>query len=352
MTRLCTIALLVCLYAAAQESAKTMGEIVTREGGRIDIRTDQGETLSITSEASTAWWRVPPGEKDLKKAARITAADAAPGDRVLARGALSADRKSLAASTVVVMAKSDLERKQQAEREQWIKRGAAGRITALDPAKREIAITVLAREGKQPLAIDASGTPEFLRYAPDSAHFHDARPSSFEELHTGDQVRVVGDRTPDGARIKAERILSGAFHNLAGTVESVDPAARQVRLRDLDTKKSVTLRLAPDSNLRRLPPMLAAMLGRRLNGGGARAQEPPRPAGAQGPSGDLHDMLDRLPALELNELKPGDAVIAATTQDQAIALTLLAGVEPLLTAPSTASRTAGAWNFGDIVLPQ
>ena len=62
-------------------------------------------------------------------------------------------------------------------------------------------------------------------------------------------------------------------------------------------------------------------------------------------------MIERLPALQLSELKPGDAIIVASTAgvdpSRATAITLLAGVEPLLTAPRQQENRAlgGQWNL-------
>jgi hypothetical protein len=62
-------------------------------------------------------------------------------------------------------------------------------------------------------------------------------------------------------------------------------------------------------------------------------------------------MLDRLPALPISELKTGDALMLSLTTgagaDRALAVMLLAGVEPLLTASPTATRDImGGWNLG------
>jgi hypothetical protein len=62
-------------------------------------------------------------------------------------------------------------------------------------------------------------------------------------------------------------------------------------------------------------------------------------------------MLDNLPAMPLSELKPGDAIMVSTTQGtdpgRVTAITLLAGVEPLLTASPTATRDImSGWNLG------
>jgi hypothetical protein len=68
-------------------------------------------------------------------------------------------------------------------------------------------------------------------------------------------------------------------------------------------------------------------------------------------------MLERVPALPVSELKPGQAIIVAGTKGadaaKMTAITVLAGVEPLLTSPQQANRALnGSWNMGDINIPQ
>ena len=67
--------------------------------------------------------------------------------------------------------------------------------------------------------------------------------------------------------------------------------------------------------------------------------------------GDVAQMLERLPAMTITELKPGDAIMVSTTQGsddgRVTAITLLAGVEPLLTASPAATRDImSGWNLG------
>jgi hypothetical protein len=62
-------------------------------------------------------------------------------------------------------------------------------------------------------------------------------------------------------------------------------------------------------------------------------------------------MLDALPPLLLADLKAGDAIMVSTTQGtdpgRVTAITLLAGVEPLLTASPNATRDImSGWNLG------
>ena len=61
-------------------------------------------------------------------------------------------------------------------------------------------------------------------------------------------------------------------------------------------------------------------------------------------------MLDRSPKITLADLKAGDAIIVASTvganPDQVTAITLVAGVEPILTAPGRKDMELGSWSLG------
>jgi hypothetical protein len=64
-------------------------------------------------------------------------------------------------------------------------------------------------------------------------------------------------------------------------------------------------------------------------------------------------MLKRMPAVALGDLQKGDAVMVVTTQGTATteptAITLLSGVEPILSASPNGTRAAmllSPWNLG------
>lgn len=61
-------------------------------------------------------------------------------------------------------------------------------------------------------------------------------------------------------------------------------------------------------------------------------------------------MMERMPAINLTELKTGDALIIASTEGrksgEVTAITVLAGVEAILTAPSRNRQSVlGSWNL-------
>ncbi|MGA3076776.1 MAG: hypothetical protein ABSG56_24205 [Bryobacteraceae bacterium] len=380
-------AAVVCLaigIATAQQPARTnlVGAVQAIDGanGQITLHTDDGKTVTVVPRAGAKFLRLPPGEKSMANATPITASDIGPGDRVLARGELSDDKTSLAATTLVIMTKADIAKKQQADQAEWQKRGVGGLVTAVDAKAGEVTINTRTAEGMKPLIIVASETTGVRRYAPDSVKFADAKPAMVAEIKVGDQVRALGAKSDDGTHYAAEELVSGSFRNVAATVTTIDPAANTMKVMDLSTKKPLLVHVNADSTMRKLPEMVARMIAMRTSGGGGgaagaggaqRAQgaqgAPSAPAGgpaggAGGPGGpggmrggrggDMQQMLERLPAIKLADLKPGDAIIVSSTEGvdpgHVTAITLIAGVEPILSAAPAGSQRAmmlGTWNM-------
>ena len=392
--------------ARSSQAVRPIGVVTAIDAAakQITIKTDAGPELTVLWEDATTFLHVPPGEKDLKNATKIAVTDIGVGDRILARGRISEDQRSVPATSVIVMTKADIVKKHEADRAEWQRRGVAGTVSSVNPSAKEIAVSTPSRQGAKSLTIALATNAVLRRYAPDSVKFSDARPSTFAELRVGDEVRALGDRSEDGSRFTAEQLVSGSFRNIAGTVVSVEPRQNTIKITDLATKKPLLLRINADSNLRKLPPLVAQMMAMRRAGsapdggppGGApgrlpegsetsrmvkgavvQGERPRSPAeaskaagerarwlgGGTGPDGsaggiagrggppDVQQMLERMPAFTLTDLKPGDAVIVASTvgadPGQVTAITLLAGVEPLLRATTEGDRQTmlGAWNL-------
>jgi Cu/Ag efflux protein CusF len=357
--------LLAIGIAPAQQSSRALGVVqaIDASNGQITLRADDGTIFKIVPQGGARFVRVPPGETSLAKATPITAADVDPGDRLLARGQLGDEKTTLMATLVVVMTKADLAKKHEADRAEWQKRGVNGVVTAVDPAAGEVTITAPTPEGPKLLVIVAGPKTVVRRYPPDSVKFADAKPAAVTDVKTGDQARALGDKSPDGARLTAEELVFGSFRNVAATISAIDPATNTLKVTDLITKKPLVVNVNSDSIMKKLPPEVAARIALRTSGaaGGTAPASAPAPGGAGGPpaggmhggrSGDLQQMLERMPPLKIEDLKPGDAIIVTSTVGadpaQITAITLLAGVEPILSATPGSSQRAsmlGSWNM-------
>ena len=341
--------------AAGASASRVIGEVaaVDTQGRQISMKPDKGDAVTVTLDDKTVLLRVPPGEKDLKQAIRILLSDIEKGDRALAAGQPSADGKSLAARSVIIMSKAEIARKHQQQREQWQKRGAVGTVASIDAAGKSVVVAIRTAAGARPLTVQTGDATDYWRYAPDSVKFSEAKPGAFAEIRVGDQLRALGDRSDDGAAMKAEQVVSGSFRQIAGTVLAVNAEANEIRVTDLSTRKPLTVCVNADSSLRRLSPQLAGMMARSAQKGAA-AGHGAQPGG--GADGDIQQMLDRMPAFALAELKQGDALIVTSTTGadpaRVTAIGVVAGVEPLLTASDGGGQLDGNWDFGDIGLPE
>jgi hypothetical protein len=380
-------AIMVCCAVPAWCQEATAGRalgVVTKidaDARQITLKTDAGAEVAVSLEPKATFRRIAPGETSMANAATIALADIHAGDRVLARGKSAEDQKSIAAAIIVVMSQGDIAGKQAAERADWDRRGATGIVTAVTPDSFTINVRTL--QGVTPMTITAAPSAIIRRYAPDSVKFADAKPSTLAEIKKGDQVRARGAKTPDGSAMTADEIVSGQFKMIAGLVVSVDAQENLIRINNVETKKPMTVKIIPDSSVKKLPPQLAQVIANRLHGvtdapaggrgtgagaaGGPPAGGPPAggPAGGEGRGGfgggrggagsgrgpgDLQSMIERIPPITAADLKTGDAIIISSTvgasADQVTAITLLAGVEAILTKPGTREMSLGDWNVG------
>jgi hypothetical protein len=364
--RACALAMtvLVCATLAAPgqaPSARFMGSVTAISGNTLTVKTDAGDQRQVEVPAEAILKRIEPGQKDLNSAATMAFTDLAVGDRVLVKLDPNATGATPQASLVVAIKQADVDKKQQQDRDDWQKRGVAGLVKSVDTAAGSIVVTTGAGPTSKTVTVTTSKTTSLKRYAPGSVRFADAQPAPLDAVHAGDQLRARGNKNADGSQIDAEDVVSGTFRNVAGTISSIDASASTLIIKDLATKKQVTVHITSDAQLRRIPDRMAQMLAARLKGttsaggngqqraGGTGAGAPPAggaPAGGAG-GGDPQRFLAMAPAIKLEELQKGEAVMVVATDGSTDvnAITLLAGVEPLLQAPA-ASNLLSNWSMG------
>lgn len=342
--------------AAEPRATSLVGEVTAREASsrRLTLKADDGTAVTVTVRDGASVVRAKPGAKTLAEAAASTLEEVAVGDRVLVRGDRSEDGASFAARQVVVMAKEDIARKQEAERADWRRRGVLGTVTAVDKAAGEITLQVGRGAMARPLVLQTAGRAvTFRRYAPDSVKFSDAKPSTLAEVKVGDELRALGDRSSDEKTFLAEQAVFGSFRLVAGSVTAVEPGKSEVTFRDEESGKKVTVAVGPDARLRHLPPEMAARLARRQQGEGAPgpAQAPrpqagggARPEWGRGSGGGGEDLLERMPATTLADLKVGERILVSSTKggdaSRLTAIALVSGLEALSSPAPVAGRAA------------
>lgn len=381
--------------SAGAQVAKAVGTIKSIQPDSIIISSESGGDITAKLLSSTKILRVPPGEKDLKNATALQATDLQTGDRVLVRGQASTDGHGIAALSVIVMKQSDVATKQQHDRDDWQKRGVGGLVTALDPANGNITISSGGMGANHSIAVRVDKDTILRRYAADSVKFDDAKPAPIDQIKVGDQLRARGTRNSDGSEVTAQEVVTGAFRNIAGTITAIDTANSTITVQDAIRKSPAVVKISSDSQMKKLPAEMAQRFAQRLkstNGGstdqsstdgqargvsttqgssagssqgssqgsspaaaraGTESQASRGAGGGAAGSGppDIQRMLSRLPNSTLADLQKGDAVMivstAGTDAGPVTAITLLAGVDAILTAaPSrTASSLLSPWSL-------
>jgi hypothetical protein len=361
----------------------------------VRMKTEDGASLTVTLAEKGTVVKVAPGEKSLQNAAPIAFDGIAAGDRVLVRGGTRSEARIEGALRVVVMAQTDLAARNESEQRAWRERGVAGTLVSADAAKGEFTLQLGAATpagaGPAPtapktLVVDAKKSV-LHRYADTSVKFDDATPGTVAEMAEGDQVRVLGTRSPDGASMTAERVVFGHFKTVTLAIEHIDPATGLLSVKDLQSNKKFTLSVVPSGPIRRIPPEMAAMFtalsgapggrpgGQRPEGGApptTMAGNPgaPRPEaghgqpgggsmaggmgggdhgggggmgggsgmGGRGPAGGgarsgrvMEDMLEKMPLITIAGLKKGDWIGAVVSRIDAsgkgVAFNVIAGIE-------------------------
>ena len=293
-------ALITHSYAAPQQDMAPQAKPAEHLVGTITSADAAAQTVTVKEDGSGlehviqlqnthTLLKVSPGAKDLKAAVRIAASDLAAGDRVDVRGSKAEpDSAAIVARSVVLMSSRELQQAHQSEVSAW-QHSTGGTVSAVDPSNKKITVNVRSAEDAKPVIVDVASAA-FTRYSPE--HPKSANPSQLADIQTGDQVKIIGDRSEDGRSIAAQKIYSGSFKTIAATVSSIAPDGKSLVVKDLATKQAVTVSLIEDSGIHKLPPMMAMMLARRFNPdmkntggpGSAPGVTAPSPAGASGTS--------------------------------------------------------------------
>jgi hypothetical protein len=345
------------------------------------VKTDAGEVHQVDVPATAQLKQIEPGVKDLSTAQTIEFGSLATGDRVLVKLDPNAPAGTTTAIQIIAVKQAALAKKQEQEREDWQQHGVGGLVKSVDAGSGDIVITSGAGPLAKTITIHTNKATVLKRYAPASVRFDEAKVADINAIHAGDQLRARGAKNADGTEVTAEEAISGSFRNVSGLIPSVDTGSSTLVVKDLATKKQVTVHITPDTQLRRLDEQMATRLAAVFNGtaggfggrgGGAAGGAARGPGGSGGgPAGggqgggpggapgggpragfgggggfDAQQLFNRAPAIKLADLKKGEAVMVVATEDGSgtTAITLLAGVEPLLEAPA-ASQNLLNWSL-------
>ncbi len=360
-------ALVVFLLAAtAATPAQTMrylGTVTAISGDTLTVKTDAGDVHTVQVPSTALLKRIEPGQTDLSKAEPLDYGSIATGDRVLVTLVPNATGGTPQAARIIAIKKADVTRMQEDQTQAW-NQGVHGLVKSVDPATGVILVNVRTGTVTKQVTVNTSKATVLKRYAPGSVVFDQAQPAPIDAIHPGDQLWARGTKNADGTAIAADGVVSGSFRSIPGTILSTDLAASAITVKDLVTKKPVTVHITTGAQLRRLDSALATRLAARLKGnqagsGGRSAYNGPGGGSAGGGGmqrsfsqagggggGDLETVLERAPAIQLASLEKGEAVMIVATDDASgvNAIKLLAGVEPLLEAPE-AQDLLSSWSL-------
>jgi hypothetical protein len=377
-------------------SARFLGAITSINGDTLTVKTTQGDSRQVQVPANAILKRIEPGQTNLSAAVDMQYADLAVGDRVLVNLDPNSTGAVPAALRVVAIKAADVQKKQQQEAEAW-QRGVGGLVKSVDASSGVILVSSGAGPTAQIVTVKTTPATILKRYAPGSVRFDEAVTAPITAIQPGDQLRARGEKTAN--TLTADEVVSGGFRNISGTITSIDPANSTLVVKDLVTKKQVTIHMGAETQMRRLPDRMAQFIAMRLKGqmpagfgGGAYGGGAARPQGAAGGSGsgngagsgagngaggssagggagngsgggqggqrgagfgagggmgDLSQALSRAPTIKLSDLQKSEAVMLVSTQGESdvTAITVLAGVEPLLEAPASQDLLSN-WSMG------
>ncbi len=347
----CMALLAGAVVADAQAPVRFVGTITAISGTTLTVKTDADGAHQVNVPAGAPIKRIAPGQKDLSTAETIQFSDLAIGDRALVKLDPGAPAGTEEALQIVAVKQADLALKQQKDREDWQRRGVGGLVKSVDAATGDIVLFRGSGVTGKTITVHTTKATTLTRYAPASVRFDEALPAPIDAIHAGDQLRARGAKNTDGTEIAAEEVVSGSFRNISGTITSLDAASSTLVVKDLATKKPVTIHITADAQMRRLPEMMARMLAARLKGstndGAASTANGGAGHGNGNGGGDPQQMLNRAPAIQLADLKKGEAVMLVSTDGiaEVTAITLLAGVEPLLEAPAASQNLLSNWSM-------
>lgn len=348
-----------------------VGEVSSKaDAGKLSLQTTDG-AIDVMVGSTTGVKRVPPENPKITAAVDSSMSEVSVGDKLVVTGTVSADKKTIAAKNIYIMSKADIAKRDTSEREAWRTRSVSGKVVSVDAKTQQI---TLAPRGTATanIVVTPKENAVYRRYSQDSAKFSDAKASSLGEIKVGDEVRALGDKNEDGSAVKAEQIVSGAFKTVVGKITAIDPAKNEITIQETGTDKTATVVVNQNTMLKKFPADIIGMFagggmgGGRMGGGGQPGGNQNRPAqgrqsgqpsaGQQGGGqqggrpggmgggmggmmrGDLDAMINRLPSVNLPDLKVGDAIgvssMVGNDPNRFTAIKLLSGIEPFLAMQS------------------
>lgn len=296
------LVVLLCAYSAFNQSqtkdSKTwqsvIGEVrnIDPASGKIEIRTDDKKDLVVDIDQKTVFLKIKSNQKSLENAEKISLPQIKTGARVLARGKFTVD-KNFTAHTIVV---TNFEADETTNTQPTI----AGVVTAIDADTKQIEVTISSSEENKSLTLDTkSNQVAFYQYSPNSLKFSNSTSSVFDKIKVGDQFKSVGKFVEGSKVFMPKTIVFGTFRTVGGKVLSIDQTNKNIKLEDIQTKKTVEVSVSDETIVKLLnkeiEEKLISFFFKNTN--------------APSQTKNLRLFFDTLPTISSDQLTVGDEVI-------------------------------------------
>src|SRR5438552_4129009 len=255
--------------------------------------------------------------------------------------------------------------------------GVIGEVKAIDAAAKQMVV----RDDKGVIfSINLSDKTQYKRMAPGEKTMASAADITLADVGQGDRVwarwragsdqktvpttQVVVMSKADVAKKQEQERTEWRRRGVSGIVTSVNPSTKEITVSSrslMGAQQAVIIPITDKVLMRRYPPdtipkYSEAKPSTRQSQNQGQAAQRPQGAGPGGPQGggprmggggpNVADILERLPTISISEVKVGDMVIMSSLPGsdptQFTAISLVTGVEPLLTMVAARQQTGGA----------
>lgn len=278
----------------AKSQQSVIGEVkkTDQQTSRIEIRTDDKKDLIIDAPQDTVFLKIKQNQKDLKNAEKISISQISEGSKILARGKFTSDN-IFTASVIIVVVKTETG-------DSANQLTVAGTITVIDPATKQIKAAINPQAKMITLTLDdKSAKVGFYQYSADSLKFNKATVSSLERIKVGDQFKAVGRFVGETESFIPETLVFGTFRTIGGRILSIDPATKQIKLEDVQSKKTMDVMVNDETIVKILNKKSEETLIDTFSNSTAQS----------GSGNDLRTLFDGLPTATSNQLSIGDDII-------------------------------------------
>src|SRR5436853_4675070 len=170
-----TLILLTGVPARAQTSTpkSVLGTVTSfnAETKAIEVKPDNAAPVPLKLLANTIVQKIAPGETNLRNAVAISSSEVAIGDRAL----LTVASNGSDVLRIVVMSANDIAKRDDVDRQDWIKRGISGIVSAKNG--NQILLKIKTPRGDVQQTIADSDRTKYRRYSTYSMTFADAKTS-------------------------------------------------------------------------------------------------------------------------------------------------------------------------------